>query len=625
MLFFILFFIFSFLFSFYFFDYLVFLFSFFVSLFDFFFFFDPFLFRYNLFSFGCIYSYRFEECLLFSLGFLCSGPVVLHYGIDWVLTVESGMVMPWDKDFYVYYYGFWSNGNVDWLIFVFFVSQGVFFFGAAWLPFFFHWILALSPLVIVFRSFIDILSGRIVRLELLDEVYVWLEEDLEEYMTLVRDVDLETGGFLVRDLIFDRIESEFVEEKRRIRSEEGGEEGEEGVSGALELQKEMMRKFRTYRELLFGYNLFGEKYGFSFIWENFEEDEDTSEVVVCRLPSDFNYYSSLGDRVVDMDCGFSKGDIPIELDRILIRDILVGFNFFFFRYRLFDFFEDSKEKEAFFRELQVEGFDLANLKKPDWLSFILYRSKVFLLVSWYNIYVDGFFVLGVLEFLFYFSIWVYITYVSFFFVPFLYTFGPRFWVYSWTSMKVFWLFFFGVVLVCCFFFVFVRRFYIFRSMVLKVMGFFSFFYYIICLFWNYLVFGCLFFTNFIVFRKLIFNRKVSSKRWILMSVAFDLRFNSASLLFLVHLSRLLYWLNSGWVFDYVTWLRYLYRWYIYLSMGCCSTVLFDNSKKLKIFFLVRCSFPLVQSLDKFSFWKFYHCDFFFLDIDLVNYFIKSLR
>lgn len=37
---------------------------------------------------------------------MCNDPVVLHYGIDWVLTVESGMVMPCDKDFYVYYYGF---------------------------------------------------------------------------------------------------------------------------------------------------------------------------------------------------------------------------------------------------------------------------------------------------------------------------------------------------------------------------------------------------------------------------------------------------------------------------------------------------------------------------------------
>lgn len=625
MLVFVLFFCFSLFVSFCFFDYLVFFCSFFISLFDFFFFFDPFLFRYSCYNWESIYFDCFGEYLLFSLSFMCNDPVVLHYGIDWVLTVESGMVMPCDKDFYVYYYGFWLNSNVDWVIFVFFVSQSVFFFGAAWFPFFFHWILALSPLVVIFRSVMDILSGRIIKFELIDEMFVWTEEDFEDYATITRDADYDnSGGLLARDLIIDRIDSEFLEESKRIMSEEEEEEERVGTS-TLELQREMVRKFREYRELLFGYNLFGEKYGFSFIWENFEEDEDTCELLVCCLPSDINYYSSFGDIFVDMDYRFYKSRVVFEIDRILVRDIFVGFNLFFFKYQLFDFFEDTKEKEMFFRELQSEGFDAAKLKRPDWLTFIFYRSKLFFLDSIYNIYLHGWFLVGILEFLFYFSVWVYITYISFFFAPFIYTFGPRFWVYSWTFWKVCLLFVVFLLVCYLFFFIFVRRFHIFRSVLLKFMSFFSVFYYVVCLFWNYLVFVCLFFTNYIIFRKLVFSKKVGLNRQVLMSIAFDLKLNSASLLFLVHLSSLWRWLHLNWMFDYVTWLRLLYSWYVYLSFGCCSTVLFSNYSKLEKFFLVRHSFPFIQSMNNFAFFKFYHCDFFFLDFDLVNYFITFLK
>jgi hypothetical protein len=103
----------SFFFSFFFFDYFVFFFSFFVSLFDFFFLFDPFLFRYSVWDLESVYYCFFDEYLVFPLDFLSSGPLILHYGIDWVLTVESGMVMPWDKDFYVYYCGFWFNDRAS--------------------------------------------------------------------------------------------------------------------------------------------------------------------------------------------------------------------------------------------------------------------------------------------------------------------------------------------------------------------------------------------------------------------------------------------------------------------------------------------------------------------------------
>lgn len=120
-------------------------------------------------------------------------------------------------------------------------------------------------MVVIFRSVMDILSGRIIKFELIDEMFVWTEEDFEDYATITRDADYDnSGGLLARDLIIDRIDSEFLEESKRIMSEEEEEEERVGTS-TLELQREMVRKFREYRELLFGYNLFGEKYGFSFI------------------------------------------------------------------------------------------------------------------------------------------------------------------------------------------------------------------------------------------------------------------------------------------------------------------------------------------------------------------------
>jgi hypothetical protein len=193
-------------------------------------------------------------------------------------------------------------------------------------------------------------------------------------MTFSRDVDYDTGAFLVRDFIFERIDSEFRNEARRVSLDENVKDSE---SSSLELQREMVRKFRVYRELLFGNPLFSERQGFSFVWENFEIDEDTFEEVVCRLPSDINYYSSLGDILVGMDFRLYGMDVSLELDRILVRDLLVGFSFFFFKYRLFDFLEDNKEREEFFSSLRVEGFDVNRLKESDWLTFILYRAKLF--------------------------------------------------------------------------------------------------------------------------------------------------------------------------------------------------------------------------------------------------------
>lgn len=592
---------------------------FFVRLYDFFFFFDPFLFRYCVRLSESIYMFYLDEYLCLSLSYMVDGPGVLYYGIDWIITVESGVIMPWDRNFYIYYYGFVSRDNVDIMIFIFFVSQSVFFFGAIWFIFFFSWIFLLSPVVVIFRLFIDVLSGRVMKLELADELFVWAQEDIDTYASFLRDIDYDSGGFFTRDRLLKWVESELERSRKRLFGfrEEKKEEKEEEVN--VELQREMLVKFRAYKEMFFGYDLYGERYGFSSILEEYEDDEDTFEVNLCCLPSDFNY--KCGDSFFELSYRPFKGDISVDLDRILIRDLLSGFFLFLFRFHFYDFLSNEKEKEQASAELQAAGYDASMLEDPIWLTRVIYRGKFFRIT---DIVFDVELIFSVLELLFYLLCWSYIVYTCFFFGPLIITFGPRFWIYSWSFGKVFFFFCVGLLFVFIFMFLFVRRFYIFRNLVLVLLRVYSLMYYLVAFFWNYLLFFFLFCFNIVFFRKLLVSRRFRINFCVLCNVAFNVRLSSCSVSFFVYLSNLACWLNSGWMFDYVTWLVSSYNWYNYISLGRCLSVFFYNIDKSGFFFLTRRCFVVAQRIDRLHFFKFYHKDLSVLNFDVV-YFLLSFK
>jgi hypothetical protein len=548
-----------------------------------------------------------------------------------VHTDEQGTVVPWDKDFYVYYYVVKSLDEVDFAIFILFLGQGVFFFGGPWVPFFFLWLLNLLAFFAVLRVFPDVLFGRYVRDFLLDDYAFISEEELEELESHDQDVDFgHFGSFLVKNIKMRLIAEEL--EKRALNSELRYTSDDPEVLSQLrleELEENIVKRKRQLQELLFGSNFFRDFSGYFFAYDNIEFDEDTIEDNLCIFTSDINlkYFSGSFFLESFLSLGFDRGvGLTFDIERVLIRDIVSGFSYFMF---LYDFCDDDQLLDLRLRERYPENYlnTFISFRKAGTLSdfgffnFIVYRSFLPLRKFFeYKIFTY----LSILEFFFYLSFFGFLYYVIFFFNVYFYTFGSRFVITNWTWEAVFFVVFFCFVLVFVIIVVYSWRFFVFRRILKLFLVPFGVFVSFLFLFWEYFIYICLFVLRLVRFKRVVFFGNFFGLERIFILVSFDCTFIVKSISFLFFFFTLYRWCSSGWQFSIVDWFLFMYNSFVFFSLSRYNFFLFDtNSRNLMVanFAFRFCNKYSVNPW--FIYIVFVPKDFFWGDFDLVDFLFRK--